>query len=182
VPFQLLTINDQREALEQIAKLIAKGSRDPVVREIALQLTSDCDSRDDDCELAAIYNAVRYGTDAIPGWSNGFKYIADPEGTDWFQGARKSIEMISKGYGAGDCDDHTILVASLCRSIGFTSGACAWGKVRGEFTHVFAVVANPKRGPWPKDYYGDGMDTTVDKQPGWYPPGGYRLYAWPKDD
>lgn len=170
----------QEAALKKIAELIAKGSVDPVIVRAARAITAGCDARDDRCELEAIYDAVKSGTDAVPALRNGFRYVADPRTEDWYQGAAATLRECAAGACAGDCDEHTILVAALCGAIGFKVGARAWGpnpNVR-QFEHVYAVVASPKRGPWkPNDIL--GMDTTVDEAyVGWQPPRGCVLTYW----
>lgn len=42
-----------------------------------------------------------------------YKYVRDPNGFDYFAGPLESIELM-----AGDCDDHSILMASVLESIG----------------------------------------------------------------
>lgn len=81
-----------------------------------------------------------------------------------------------------NCDDQTILVGSLAAALGFKVGARAWGPDTdqdGDYQHVYAVAAVPKGGPWPKDYYGHALDTTVPSAAvGWEPSGGHILTAW----
>jgi hypothetical protein len=82
------------------------------------------------------------------------------------------------------CDDQVILVGSLCAAIGFKVGARAWGKgASGEYQHVYPVVLVPKGGPWPRGYYGTGLDTTVPRfDVGDEPEGGHILTAWLRGD
>jgi len=79
-----------------------------------------------------------------------------------------------------NCDDATILVASLAASIGFMVGARAWGKgTSGDLLHVYPVAAVPKSGPWPREYLGHGLDITVPQsEVGWEPEGGHFITAW----
>jgi hypothetical protein len=61
-------------------------------------------------------------------------------------------------------------------------GARAWGKKQNDYQHVYSVVALPKNGPAPENYFGTGLDTTVPQSDvGWEPRGGYILTAWPKE-
>ena len=182
--FTIRDVGSQQAALKKILSLVEKGSTDPVVRRTAIQITSDCNSRDDMCELQAIFNAVKHGTDKIRGLQDGLRYIADPTAVDFYTGARRTLMECQIGSCAGDCDDHTILVGSLLASIGFKVGARAWGPdpARTEFTHVYCIVALPKRGPWPASYTGHGMDTTVEKSVvGWEPPKRKALSIWLED-
>lgn len=45
----------------------------------------------------------------------------------------------------GDCDDKSILVASLLESIGHQTQLIAIGPRKGAFSHVFAQVRNPRQ-------------------------------------
>jgi hypothetical protein len=167
--------------LQRLAELIAKGSRDPSIVRAARAITADCDARDDRCELEAIYDAVKNGTDAVPGMQNGLRYVADPKTTDYYIGAARILQECKAGACAGDCDEATILVASLASAIGFKAGARAYGPNPrvNEFVHVYPVAALPKKAPWPKGYAGHGLDITVpEAYVGWEPPKGRVLTYW----
>lgn len=170
----------QRQALRTIAELIARGSAHPTVRSVAHALTRDCANRDDLCELEAIFEAVRDGSDKVKALRYGMRYVADPRWADFFTGPAEQLRRCEAGACAGDCDDHTILVAALAASLGFKVGARAWGPAGSEeFTHVYAVAAVPKKGPWPKSYSGHGLDTTVPySSVGWEPKKGHVLTFW----
>ena len=182
MPFQLADVKDQASALKRIADLIAKGCSSPPIVRAARAITVDCAARDDLCELEAIYEAVKTGTPAVPGLKRGFRYVADPRTADWYQGAVATLKECQAGACAGDCDEHTVLVASLAGALGFRVGARAWGKDPAQrvYQHVYAVVAWPKKGPWRDDRASvRGMDTTVDSaHVGWQPPRGAVLTYW----
>ena len=186
MPFSVAEVRDQRTALKKILAAIEKGSYDPDVRRVALQIVGDCPARDDLCELEAIYEAVKHGTDRVPFLKRGVKYVADPRAADFFTGAKRLLSECAKtGACAGDCDDHTILVGSLAAALGFKVGARAWGPDRGRdvYVHVYPIVAVPKKGPWPESYTGHGMDTTVKQASvGWEPPRRRVLTAWLDDN
>ena len=179
-PARLEEMTSQRDALEKIAELIRKGSVDGEVLQAAKKITRDCSARDDLCELEAIFQAVKYGDSRISWLKKGLRYIADPYPFDTFHSATAMIESCRSGACSGDCDDATILVGSLVASIGFMVGARAWGPGRsGDYAHVYPVAAVPKNGPWPKDYFGHGLDVTVPQsEVGWEPAGGHFMTAW----
>jgi hypothetical protein len=181
LPFRTETISSQRTALKRIAELIAKGSIDPAVRRAALAITRDVDARDDLGELEALYTAVKHGTDAVPGLRKGVRYVADPRAADFFTGAGKLLEECRHGACGGDCDDATILIGAMASSLGFKVGARAYARPSdGDgFTHIYAVASIPKRGPWPANYGGHGLDTTVESaRVGWEPKKGKVLTYW----
>jgi len=168
-------VRDQRAALKELASLIEKSTVDPIVRNAALAITHDVDSRDDEGEVRAIFDAVKHGTPQVRGLAKGLKYMSDPRWADFFTSpARLLKEAARNGYAAEDCDGHSALICALLGSLGFLVGLRAWGREKGEFTHVYAVVAMPKISP--RELV--GLDTTVEEsEPGWEPPKGHVLTA-----
>lgn len=168
-------VASQKKALEELAKLIEKSTVDPIVRNAALAITHDVDSRDDEGEVQAIFEAVKSGTDQVAGMAKGLKYMSDPRWADFFTSPSRLLKDAAvNGYMAEDCDSHAALLCALLGSLGFVTGLRAWGKHKGEFTHVYAVVAMPKIGP--REFV--GLDTTVEEsEVGWEPPRGHVLTA-----
>jgi hypothetical protein len=162
--------------------LIEKGSIDR--RRRVAQIVGDCPSRTI-CEVHAVFD-LKHGTDRVPFLKNGLRYVADPRAADFYTGAKRILSECAHSRAcAGDCDDHTILVGSLLAAIGFKVGARAWGPDprREVFTHVYPIVAIPKRGPWPHGYTGHGLDTTVEKSDvGWEPPKRRILTMWLEEE
>jgi hypothetical protein len=177
-------VDSQGAALEKIAGLIRKGSIDVDILKAAKKLKRGCIDRDDWCEIQTIYNAVKYGDSRVDWLREGVQYVADPHPFDTFHSAHSIVEFCREGAGAFDCDDGTILIGSLCAAIGFKAGARAWGKgVSGDYQHVYPVVLVPKGGPWPRGYYGTGLDTTVPRfDVGDEPQGGHILTSWLRGD
>ena len=177
-------VDSQGAALEKIAGLIRKGSMDPRIIAAARALTRDCAARDDLCELQAIYNAVKHGDSRVSWLRSGMRYVADPHSWDTFSTVNAIIADCAAGSCGGDCDDHVVLVGSLVAAIGFKAGARAWGKgSSGDYQHVYPVVLVPKGGPWPRGYYGTGLDTTVPRfDVGDEPQGGHILTSWLRGD
>ena len=185
MPFRLEEVTTQAQSLARMAKLIATGMSDPKtapqIIKAARTIVSDCDARDDQCEAEAIYEAVKHGTDKVPGLEKGLRYVSDPRTFDYFSSAARSLKACRDGSCAGDCDDAAILVCSLLVALGFKAGIRAWGPKVGvqQYEHVYCVVALPKHGPWPTNYSGHGMDTTVDDAyVGWEPRRGAVLTSW----
>lgn len=165
----------QRDALEQLVELARNGSIHPLVRRAALQITRDCNDRDDMCELEALLNAIKYGTPNVEALRDGLKYVADPRWADFFTAPNRLLKECEAGACAGDCDDHAALLAAMAASLGFCAGLEVWGPDTTQFVHVYAIVGFPKRNPDSVM----GLDSTVpDSTVGWRPPGGSRLMAW----
>ena len=99
--------------------------RNPTIRAKAIELTRGCSDDDEICEVAQINRFV----------STRITYRKDPRGqTDFVQKATETLEA-----GAGDCEDQSILLASLLEAVGkrsllaFTSD------------HAYPVVCFDKR-------------------------------------
>jgi len=171
----VFNVANQRVVLEQLRELTLRSTVHPLVTTAARQITALCESRDDECELEAVYEAVKSGTDRVPELRRGLRYVADPHWADHFTAPYRLLMQCQKGACAGDCDDHSMLVAALLGSIGFRTGLRAWGPKKGEYIHVYAVAKTPKK----RSSEVVGLDTTVpEAYVGWEPPHGYTLTAW----
>jgi hypothetical protein len=170
----VLEVPNQKAALKRLAALIEEGTVNPLVRNAAAAIVTDCAAREDDCEVQAIYNAVKHGDDRVKGLERGLKYGSDPRWADFFSSPARTLRQLADGINYGDCDDASTLVAALLGSLGFIVGLRAWGQKKGDYTHVYSVVAMPKIDPSELV----GLDTTVDEaEVGWEPPGGFTLTA-----
>ena len=103
------------ERIATLQDLVHKGIQDPEMRKLALQITSRCPERDKVCEARAVYSAVkrrvRYTGDVGP-----IKHpTGEVEGVDLYQHARRTWE-----FGGGDCDDNSVLNATLLALNGLT--------------------------------------------------------------
>jgi len=150
----------------------------PAVVKAARQITADCESRNDMCELEAIYDAVKTGTDAVPGLRRGVRYVSDPRDTDFFTAPATLLELCAEGACQEDCDGHAALIAALCGALGFAVGLRAYGESKDNYEHVYAVVGLPKHFlVTPSQIV--GMDTTVKSAyVGWEPPEAAVETAW----
>lgn len=99
----LFEVSSQKKALEELAKLVEKATIDPLVRNAALQITHDCDQRDDLCEVTAVFNAVKTGTDAVAGLQDGLRYMSDPRWADFFTAPSRMLKQLASGINGGDC-------------------------------------------------------------------------------
>lgn len=132
------------QRLATIQDKVFKSVQDPEMRKIALKVTSKCPERDGLCEARAIYDYVkrnvRYTGDIAPIAMGAGGPV---EGIDLYQSARRTIE-----FGGGDCDDQTILVATLLSLNGITPRLRVVKQSRNEdYSHIFPVAMLPKFAP-----------------------------------
>lgn len=169
------TVGSQAEALKRLAEVSRRSVLTPRVIQIARTITSDCANRNDECELEAIFNAVKYGDARVEALARGLRYVADPRIADLYSTPDRMLDQCEQGACASDCDEHAALIAALAGAVGFTTALRAWGPAAGdELTHVYAIAGLPKNKPqrWV------GLDTTVkNSYVGWEPPKGRVLNA-----
>lgn len=152
----------------------------------ARAILAACPSRDEKCELQALWNAIKAGPLPVRLSSGeikevpGIRFVEDPRWTDTYPSAAKILQWAAEGSNGEDCDGHVILMCSLLLVSGWLPGVCIATKDGIEFTHIFPVAGFPKDDPqiWVP------LDTTVDAPgvgPGWWPPKGwvhhYRVYG-----
>lgn len=115
-------------------------------RELATRIIRQCKSRDNVCEANAIYEAVRghvrYIGDVAP-----IKFPdsegGDIEPIDFFQSARRTWDM-----GAGDCDDHVTLIASLLSVVGIPARLRVTAPdKRSDWGHIYPIAGFPVESP-----------------------------------
>lgn len=172
----LLDAKTQEGALKVLSELAQRATVHPLIRNTALKIIRNADARDDRAELEAIFRAVKHGDQEVAPLVNGVKYVADPTYADYFESPVDILTNCLKGACGSDCDGQTGLIIALAGSIGFTTGLRAYGTREGRYSHVYPVVAFPKRPPFKTVL---GMDTTVPKSKvGWEPPEAHVMTAW----
>jgi len=119
------------ETLKEMAKLARNGSKDAIVIQVASELVRDLAQYDRVGEIVALHAFVR---DSI-------RYTNDPLDMELVRTPRAILEM-----GVGDCDDKSILLASLLRSIGRPSRYVAIEmKGLAGYSHVYVETPLGKR-------------------------------------
>lgn len=141
---------DEAKAISDIVSLIKQGRIDPEVKRITGEVILQSGVRfgDDVGELRAIYEWV--GGEAHDGR---VRYIRDPYGRDVYQSALDTLEK----FKTGDCEDLTILIASMVLSIGYPI-ALKLASIDGEiWDHIYSLAGLPPEAPikWV------AMDTTL---------------------
>lgn len=136
--------------------LVRSGKKSPRVRQTAVLLTQNLPQKDREEEIKALYRFVR---DRI-------RYVRDIRGVETLHTADRVLENKQ-----GDCDDKSILLASLLESLGFQTRFIAIGfsppkKLFGKlsssgYSHVLPEVL--LRGEWVS------LETTEPVGLGWFP-------------
>lgn len=122
----LAAIPDGREGTRATLKLMARLTRDGKralpVRLAAQQLVQSLPQRDYAAEVKRLHAFVR---DRI-------RYVRDIRGVETLQDAERTLTLKS-----GDCDDKSVLLASLLESIGHRTRFRAVGVSPNRFSHVY---------------------------------------------
>lgn len=132
---------DQRVRL--IQEMVEKSVHDPRVKQIATQVIRQCRSRDNLCEAKAIYEAVRQRVRYIGDIAPIKMKTGEIEPIDTFQSAYRTWE-----FGAGDCDDHSILIASMLSVIGIPARLRVTAPTKfSDWAHIYVTAGIPAVNP-----------------------------------
>ena len=153
VPFTatLQSIPDGRDGtlatLKAMREFVRAGKYSLPVRQKAVSLTSALKQKDWVGELKAVHHFVR---DEI-------RYVRDIRGIETVQTPEITLQI-----GSGDCDDKSVLGASLLESIGHPTRLVAIGFSPDDFAHVYFESLIGKR--W------IALETTEPVELGWSAP------------
>jgi transglutaminase-like putative cysteine protease len=125
-PSTLMSIPPGKEGtkytLNLMRQLVRQGKKSSAVRQLAVELTSGLKQKDWLGEVSAVHRFVR---DSI-------RYVRDIHGVETLH----TVERILSNA-AGDCDDKSVLVASLLESLGHPTRFLAIGFKPGSYSHVY---------------------------------------------
>lgn len=140
-----------RETLKHMRQLAQAGKMNFQIRDLANQITAGVPAKDWHGEMAACFYYVR----------NNIRYALDPNDLEVIQAPAQTLQL---GY--GDCDDMSILLATLLESIGHLCAfmALGFGEL-GEYSHVIVICSGAGETDW------TALDPTEPHPPGWFPPG-----------
>lgn len=103
-------------------RLVRAGKKYYPLRELALSIVKHNGSKDYIGEVKSVQAWVR----------RNIRYVKDIRGIETVQSPQKTLEI-----GQGDCDDHSVLVATLLETIGHMTRFKAIGFIPGIFQHVY---------------------------------------------
>lgn len=142
-----------KETLRNMVDIARQGKKSLAVRQLAMRIISSVMQKNYVAEVRAIQAYVR---DQI-------RYTMDINGVETVQTPDKTIQ-----FNQGDCDDKSVLTASLLESVGHPARFVAIGREPNVFEHV--LVETRVANKWV------AVETTEPVALGWYPTGfQYRL-------
>lgn len=131
-----------------MAALIRTGKRNPLVRQTAVSLVEGLPQKDRVGEVRRLHAYVR----------DNIRYLRDINGVETLHTPERILQQ-----GQGDCDDKSILLASLLESIGQPTRLLAIGFIPGKFSHV--LIETRLGDSWVP------LETTEPVDIGWFPKG-----------
>ena len=109
-------------ALKMMRKLARDGKSNPQVFELSREIVKNIPPKNWLKEVDAVFRWVR----------DNIRYIKDPRNIETLHTPQKILE-----FGQGDCDDQSILLASLLETIGHPARFVAVGFAPGTYSHVY---------------------------------------------
>lgn len=127
--------------------IVRDGKKSLTIRALALQIIKNLRSKDWSGEANAVHNWVR----------DNIRFVRDITDVETLHDAERVLQ-----FGQGDCDDKSILFASLMESIGHPTRFVAIGFSPNEYSHVYTETLLGKS--WVPS------DTTETRSFGWAAP------------
>lgn len=124
--YQLQIIPNGEEGIRATVRLMStitkRYKKAPQIRELALILTKNLPQKSWLKEVRSLHRFVR----------DDIRYVKDIRGCETLQTPIQTLRL-----GQGDCDDKSILVASLLEAIGHPTRFKAVGFQKGRYSHVY---------------------------------------------
>jgi transglutaminase-like putative cysteine protease len=137
-----------RQTLNIMRQFVKAGKLNYRFRQLALSLVKRNGQKDWFGEIRDLQHFVR----------DNIRYIKDIRGVETVATPDITLDM-----GQGDCDDKSVLLATLLESIGHPTRFVAVSFRPGQFAHVFVETKVGQQ--WIP------LETTEPVEPGWYPKG-----------
>lgn len=120
-----------KATLQAMRQLAEAGKSSPVIRQLALSLVQWIPEKDERAEVAALHRYVR----------DNIRYTRDIYGLETLHTPERLLELKQ-----GDCDDKSILLASLLMSIGYPAEFYVLSYSGEIFDHVIVRTELPAAG------------------------------------
>lgn len=137
--------------MSQLAELVRRGRRDPIIRDEAWRRIASVRERDELSEARALFSYVQ----------SNIRYVRDPYGEDVFEEARFTL-----GRQGGDCDATSVLLGAMLQSCGFPYRLKVYSVDGNNYSHIAGQVGLPKSGP--REWI--TVDASADRPMGWENP------------
>jgi hypothetical protein len=127
-------INGNLETLQMMIKVARERSRHPLIRELALRILEHykVPSQDYIKEAYAIGDYIKRKV----------RYVRDINGVETLHDPLTLIDQMKRGQAQGDCDDMSLLIATLLLSIGHQPfyRVVRYYQGNGSYQHIYVVV------------------------------------------
>ena len=131
----------------EMSRMLQESTSDPTVRKLAESIIEGANTD----QISAIYEFVK----------DNYGYLPDPYDKELFIHPRKFAQDYFDDISRrGDCDDQSLLVASLLSSIGYKVRIALLNTAGVEFDHAVAQV-------WVEELGWVNLDTTSKRPQGW---------------
>lgn len=117
-----------------MAKIARYRAGHPTVRQLGIKILNQAGTKSHNHLDEAL---------AIGRWvQQNIRYMKDPDGIELLQDPLFMIKQANLGEARGDCDDMSLLIATLLISIGIRPyfKIVRWKKEKGNYNHIYVVV------------------------------------------
>lgn len=136
------------EILATLDRLKTHYGRLPAIRAAALLICGPMGNHDQAAQLCALAGFVR----------SAVTYVADPVNAEFIQTPDVLLLAIhARGRVSGDCDDHCLLFAALCESIGIPATIVGVAAAGAQLADHVIVVVETEAGPLDFDLCAKGF-------------------------
>lgn len=132
---KLHNIKSIDDRIKFIKQQIYKSLIDPEqkIRQLTAEVIAPCETKDYECYIAEIFFFVK----------GNVKYVRDYEGLDTYQTAYRTLQ-----WGMADCDDFSILLASMLMSIGIPVKLRIIKTIKDtDWSHIYILAGLPPQKP-----------------------------------
>lgn len=144
------------QTIKLMQKIARQRSGDPTIRKFALNILSfyQVPSQDYAKEALAIGDYVKEKV----------RYVRDPDGIEYLQDPVDMIKQMAKGEAQGDCDDMSLLIATLLLAIGHRPffRTVRYNNHFGHYNHIYVVVYEKNVGTAPMRIV---LDAIIKREP-----------------
>lgn len=124
------------------------GERSIVVRRFTEWVLGEVCPKDYNGEIIAIRNCLVQPSPTKP-WVPMFRYINDPRHVEMVKTPERMVrEILDNGSTQVDCDEQSVMIATMALQIGRHPQFVALGFEPGSLTHVACRVKEPKSNTW----------------------------------